>query len=123
MTNEHTPEPWQIDLGGYFGTYVIDSNGSTILWLMEEPQVANARRIVACVNALAVVPTEDLEHRPELYRAAPQLLEACQKAEQWIGNVITAFGVEDLDSEHPLVLLRAALSAAQPDTSDEAEGE
>ena len=63
MTTHHTPEPWranaaQADIEGPDGEevavcYCNDDDGSDA--------IANARRIVACVNACAGIPTEELE--------------------------------------------------------------
>ena len=59
---DHAPEPWHVDDGG---------DGEIMLWggagSVEDPDIGeiyamdNARRIVACVNACAGIPTERLE--------------------------------------------------------------
>lgn len=61
-TSEHTAEPWHTDnnIGG------VTSNTTAFIRALDSTSVcaadtADARRIVACVNALAGVPTEALE--------------------------------------------------------------
>jgi hypothetical protein len=65
-TETHTPEPWEVrdgmvikavgDDGAYVAAAVRAPAGHS-----KEQADANARRIVACVNACAGIPTEDLE--------------------------------------------------------------
>lgn len=55
----HSPEPWEL---GYYGT-VRDASGRVILASPEDASDDNLRRLVACVNACAGIPTEDLESR------------------------------------------------------------
>jgi hypothetical protein len=67
---KHTPEPWLI--GAYNGRYEIvgePESGEMIVRTIErrkdvgglEVELANARRIVACVNACAGITSEELE--------------------------------------------------------------
>ena len=50
---EHQPEPWRQE-----GRYVIDASG----WTLASTRFpADARRIVAAINAVQGIPTEDLE--------------------------------------------------------------
>ena len=63
MTEEkHTPEPWSHELpriAGDIGEFRPDGR---VFASCHEPQAkGNARRIVACVNACARIPTEALE--------------------------------------------------------------
>ena len=78
MGELHTPEPWECPDESFRGDYYViepksgfclatvhrvleaDDEGATI----EAPSKANARRIVACVNALAGVSIELLEEMP-----------------------------------------------------------
>ena len=63
--NKHTPEPWSVDPDSTdYCASILDANGAdTILlgdyadWWMTK---ANARRVVACVNACAGIPTYQL---------------------------------------------------------------
>ena len=57
-TDVHSPEPWNIDEYDE----IVDDNGLLVAdtGLIDESR-HNARRIVACVNALQGVPTELLE--------------------------------------------------------------
>ena len=67
----HTPEPWVIEpWGGIEKDGIFKGNLSVMSgrWSVaiiqgdnEKPVEANARRIVACVNALAGVPTDHIE--------------------------------------------------------------
>ncbi len=82
---EHTAEPWKTAyrksvLGG-FGQEVFDADGNTIAtmaWYAVEiapghtgtNREANARRIVACVNACSGISTEKLEEANDLFKAA-----------------------------------------------------
>lgn len=71
---EHTPEPWRVELvnhalgdtGDYEGVVEIRSGDAKRpmieIWDDSDEAEANARRIVACVNACAGIPTDDLEH-------------------------------------------------------------
>ncbi len=63
--SEHTPEPWEITDG-----YWVEADEARVASCLssslksgsrELPAEANARRIVACVNALAGISTETLE--------------------------------------------------------------
>jgi hypothetical protein len=70
----HTPEPWRVeeDEDGVFvaGPYGYRGNPDDFRVIIEDaaadpddPEImANARRIVACVNACAGIPTEALEN-------------------------------------------------------------
>lgn len=51
---EHAPEPW-----AQLGRFVRDSNGRIVV---RGKSPVDARRVVACVNALTGVPTETIEH-------------------------------------------------------------
>jgi len=57
----HSPEPWKfsIDVDGRVNIFVDDGRVVTLCHVRLRPE--DARRIVACVNACAAIPTEDLE--------------------------------------------------------------
>ena len=63
---EHTKEPWSYD--GHSGIAAVGSDqfngGYFTAEVMGPDKDANARRIVACVNACAGIPTEELERGP-----------------------------------------------------------
>jgi hypothetical protein len=63
MTTDHTPTPWADDGFGRIGATDSDQfNGGFFTAICEGPdKAANARRIMACVNACAGVSTENLE--------------------------------------------------------------
>ncbi len=68
---EHTKEPWQFEGSSYVaakfpgkrpnGEVFFNTRYRGVVDMTEEQDTANARRIVACVNACAGVTTEDLE--------------------------------------------------------------
>lgn len=66
--NKHTPEPWNTDAKSGFHCDIHDGlNDDMICRTFDDPTdelngEANARRIVACVNACAGIGTEYLEH-------------------------------------------------------------
>jgi len=67
MTMEHGPEPWKItepkSRVEYYSFEVTDDNGHCVNmfdFALEE-DVANHKRIVACVNACAGIPSQELE--------------------------------------------------------------
>ncbi len=57
----HSPEPWKYstDVGGRVNIFVDDGRTVTLCHAHLRPE--DARRIVACVNACAAIPTEELE--------------------------------------------------------------
>ena len=62
MSDQHTPGPWVDDGYAHIGAVNDQLNGGYLIALCEGPdRAANARRIVACVNACAGIPTESLE--------------------------------------------------------------
>lgn len=61
MTTEHTAEPWQVGKLSRIETVPNNLGGRTVI--VDESAIgvpANARRIVACINACAGVSTDDL---------------------------------------------------------------
>lgn len=64
---EHTPEPWRVEIGEQPETIaLLCTSGFAHFELVSDSPLgdisADARRIVACVNACAGIPTDDLEH-------------------------------------------------------------
>lgn len=113
----HTPEPWH---AGDNSTIIYANDGfavanATVFHGRSEPDtsVANARRIVACVNACAGIPTERLEamHRgpadlmpmyARLEQQRDELLTICEElqesAEYWSEYFVPLGIVERLDA-------------------------
>ena len=62
--SKHTQEPWKVQHphAGQRGWEIADSSG--LNQISQDVTEANARRIVACVNACAGLPTEQLESSP-----------------------------------------------------------
>ncbi len=66
MIELHTPEPWKTDAKNGFPDYIESAEGDLIARCPSDcaddiDGAANARRIVACVNACAGYATEELE--------------------------------------------------------------
>lgn len=57
---EHTKEPWRYDSQPGFCSELVGADGILIGAFVDDPTKADARRIVACVNACAGIPTEEL---------------------------------------------------------------
>lgn len=106
--SEHTKEPWSIDKYGH----VLDSNGkdlaangfTTICNSGERQECARAttRRIVACVNACAGIPTAMLEAIPEWEKAGVQTANKLMQQRdelaamlERIANQSSGWGAED----------------------------
>ena len=75
--DNHTPEPWRVAPGAdYQSGLTVDAGARGYVCdtgLGDEP-LANARRIVACVNACAGIPTEKLT--PEVFNVLSLAIRA-----------------------------------------------
>lgn len=93
--NEHTPEPWNkfVTTGGPTmaggQVFINDKNGEAFVsFVGNNNDGTNARRIVACVNALSGIPTKDIEQGQVLhnigglYKERDDLLAALKKAHE-----------------------------------------
>lgn len=124
MSTQHTKEPWKvINSDTNHGAYIEDDSGTTVcdLYFLQDVSEkvfhhdnagANARRIVACVNACAGIETKTLESFKEhsftkalndvteqrdnllfwketVINSSP-LLERCLSAEQLCAELLTA---------------------------------
>ena len=85
MSNQHTPEPWVFDQQAEI-PHVMTPDGYAIVeacpWGSisdQETMSANARRIVACVNACAWIDTEYLEREQYLGTASFAMRDAAEK--------------------------------------------
>lgn len=59
---KHTQEPWRVETRGNLrARQFIEAGQFRIAECLTRDQAANARRIIACVNACAGIPTEALE--------------------------------------------------------------
>lgn len=72
MSDKHTKEPWSIEDGeqGTNSFYVLGPDRTAAVAKVMNYKLLgigrdNARRIVACVNACAGIPTDDLEASPD----------------------------------------------------------
>lgn len=91
--DKHSPEPWRVEQGSMRD--IETATGTTVVWGHDdysEPTMseANARRIVACVNACAGMSTEALEGD-----ALDRLVHLAIEAEAYLANA---------RSEYPLNL-------------------
>ncbi len=97
MSEQHTPTPWGFSRDDENGVeFNITSDKWYVAVCCDEPgngtSQSNARRVVACVNACAGIPTDDLEqcpsgglfhiadHANELVKQRDELLAALEKA-------------------------------------------
>ena len=120
---DHTPEPWTAEsqprlsiIHGPNGEHIADTG----CWRDDEhPEMrANAARIVACVNACAGIPTEQLESG-----SVAQLIGAAKHAERverealpklnWGASVLDANAIDLLNRMPGIV--RAALAPFRKD--------
>lgn len=93
---KHTGTPWLIDHNnchaGQIATLHGDDDGYAEIWSEQwahdahKSQDANARRIVACVNACAGVSDEQLEQLRILLRQRDELLEVCKLAQAMLSD-------------------------------------
>lgn len=97
--NKHTPEPWEYSCGAIFRVGESGSvakthggdcfqGGATNQQKLKEVMEADARRIVACLNACAEVPDEWLVEGPqrvwrELTARSDELLSALKRIEAY----------------------------------------
>ncbi len=79
MTEQkHTPEPWRIEPATKKGNWrIVGANGQVVSIFSGSFDMANARRIVAAVNACAGIDTEDLERH---YNAGGGIDSAMEEA-------------------------------------------
>ena len=58
----HSPEPWSFEYDEIGVDFVLDKDGKLVADVPQVKEIAdNSRRIVACVNVLQGISTEDLE--------------------------------------------------------------
>jgi hypothetical protein len=110
--SEHTKEPWFVDENnihiGSIATLNGDDTGYSEIWHEwhgdEKSHKANARRIVACVNACAEIPTEDLEESSMtiLQYMEDQYAEKMELAKQQRDELLAAakFILKGMDGGH-----------------------
>lgn len=96
--SEHTPTPWKLftaqdgtkflGIGDDTGGGITD--GGFGLWRDDEEALANARRIVACVNACAGIETETLENFEDIKADAAKRADEAAARLQRIAAIIEA---------------------------------
>ena len=85
--NKHTPEPWRTDAECGFPQDLHDSKGNLFLrcgsdFDNEIYGEANARRIVACVNACSGISTDNLEDNLPVKELARRYNEALKQRDE-----------------------------------------
>lgn len=83
---KHSPEPWF----GYDGSHFASTEDGKSVWVGKTALNSDARRIIACVNALAGVPTEALE--------SGALGKALASAEKALGVLAAVSGASRVDT-------------------------
>lgn len=115
MQDQHTQEPWYASKeDGNWRVMAADENGGYTLADMycDDPE-ANSRRIVACVNACAGIPTEELvrakylntasyamrqkaeKHRDELLAALKKFLDSHEECADFDGFTAQLVSMDD----------------------------
>ena len=87
IENKHTPEPWRTDAECGFPQDIHDSKGNLFLrcgsdFDNEIYGEANARRIVACVNACSGISTDNLEDNLPVKELARRYNEALKQRDE-----------------------------------------
>jgi hypothetical protein len=125
MNMSHTKEPWVELPGGRHDPEVIittqdridQSRGEICGMDIEftgkhgEEQKANARRIVACVNACAGIPTDVLEHAMEFGAAGIQTIESVKKQRDELLAALSALIDMDVSYQRGPVVEQAVETA------------
>lgn len=132
MTTNHTPEPWHVSTDGYAVSIPRGHGETTVADCFDAgrdefpaTRQANARRIVACVNACEGIGTETLEkersyvrghkglldERNRLREINAELLAALRKIE--VGHVRAPAGTHRDALNRCKELSRAALAKAE----------
>lgn len=112
MDQKHTPEPWvlkecEYDKGNYQIPDVVFADREGNVYIYED----DARRIVACVNACAGIPVEQLEAYPaavmRVMKERDQLLAAVKSAKE-------SLEIEGYYSPSPVIVeIDAAIAAVE----------
>lgn len=96
MTIKHTPEPWYLPPGDLIFVSKVGGKGYVAKMMplgaprdrkglppdISDEMCANARRIVACVNACRGLPTEELEQKGLVAAVGTQLLDVEQQRDE-----------------------------------------
>lgn len=102
MTQQHTPEPWAIHEDASGDIFISGSDHTYITEIGnpdEDGAAADARRIVACVNACRGLPTDELEQKGLVAAVGNQLLELERQRDDWqkaLGTVLATIPVAEI---------------------------
>lgn len=99
--SKHTPEPWVIWNGGdgimMYGAREPKRGGVALMCCNElvsgRTAIANARRIVACVNACRGLPTDELEQKGLVAAVGTQLLDVERQRDELLAALEEAKSV------------------------------
>lgn len=126
MDNKHTPEPWVASIEPNKKEWGIDAGKWGIAICADAPgdgtAEGNARRIVACVNACAGIPTELLEDArcwaeagietaTSLRKQRDELLAALEKCRKELSAWMRDHG-DDIATQEAVADARAAIAKA-----------
>jgi hypothetical protein len=115
---KHTAEPWKVQKphAGNRGFEIADSSG--LNQVCQDVNEANARRIVACVNACRGLPTDELEQRGLVQAVGAELIELTNQRDQLLAalknldEAYCSFSF-DMDREQRLAGRNALINARQ----------
>lgn len=123
MSNQpkHTDEPWHLGTG-FLAIY--DQYGWGVAGVTEHPhqvsgeRVANARRIVACVNACRGLSTDELEKHGLVSAVGTELIELEKQRDQLLAALeqiarYPATRSDEMSIESARDIARAAIDAAE----------
>ena len=106
MTIKHTPEPWCLPPGDLIFVSKVGGKGYVAKMMplgaprdrkglptdISDEMCANARRIVACVNACRGLLTDELEQKGLVAAVGTQLLEADQQRDELLEELVITLG-------------------------------
>lgn len=118
--NKHTPGPWHIGDVDTFGAEIECSENALVAKAEEE---YDARRIVACFNACAGIPTDMLEAMPSgpasllpmyarLEKQRDELLSALEKCRKELSAWMRDHG-DDISTQEAVADARAAIASVK----------
>lgn len=123
MSNQakHTAEPWHV---GQHGLSIYDQYGWGVAGVTKHPhqvsgeRTANARRIVACVNACRGLSTDELEKHGLVSAVGTELIELEKQREQLLAALeqiarYPATRSDEMSMESARDIARAAIAATK----------
>ena len=119
--SKHTPEPWVIWNGGdgimMYGAREPKRGGVALMCCNElvsgRTAIANARRIVACVNACRGLPTDELEQKGLVAAVGTQLLDVERQRDELLAALKEIAGCDPHHQSSAGTIARAAIAKAK----------